>query len=734
MLTCQVCGSTETDYDPAKGDTVCVQCGTVIEENTIVSEVQFAEDANGASSVVGQFISSSGAGMMSSSFAKESREITISNGRRKISHIAGALSLNSHHVEAAQRFFLLAVQHNFIQGRRTQHVVAACLYIVCRREKTPHMLIDFSDVLQTNVYSLGSTFLKFTRLLNLQLPLIDPSLYIHRFASRLELGDKMHVVSMLALRLVQRMKRDWIQTGRRPSGICGAALLIAARVHGFRRTQRELVHVVRICDVTLRKRLCEFEDTACGALTARELGTADLDELEENDPPAFTAARRLDAVHGWKRMLQHVPTARAFAPVLAQPCGGKRIRGLPLVMATPVSSCGLPVVRAAAASDETASRAPVRAEPLQGRIGPQGQGDEGGVGSGTAGATTPAGAARRTASPTGGLEVAGVIDVRLVREAEAAASAMDAGSEYEHQLPASSRAGLPSSVGAPAGAEVAPDTAGAPAGDLSLSVPRRPAITEPTEEDDDLSALSDGELDGYIITDTTELQVRSELWTELNHDWLIYRAEKDAQQAAAAAAGGEEAGEKRPRKKQKGRDRATAATAAEAVESELRRKRVSTNLNYEVLSLSGLQQDILAGGGGIGGAAGAAGRGAALPGVPGSGACGDAAGAAAEVAGGRSGHEPPSLLAMGVQAGADGVARVAPGPARVAEISILGSHLAAGAQATEPLPLAPALGGVAAADQLDDDDDEFVNPGAFGGENGFHDYDPNFAGGDDYEY
>ena len=77
------------------------------------------------------------------------------------------------------------------------------------------------------------------------LPIIDPSLYIHRFASKLEFGDKTHLVSMSALRLVQRMKRDWIQTGRRPSGICGAALLIAARVHGFRRTQ------VRALDATL---------------------------------------------------------------------------------------------------------------------------------------------------------------------------------------------------------------------------------------------------------------------------------------------------------------------------------------------------------------------------------------------------------------------------------------------------------------------------------------------------
>lgn len=38
----------------------------------------------------------------------------------------------------------------------------------------------------------------------------------------LEFGDKNHEVSMTALRLLQRMKRDWMHTGRRPSGLCGA--------------------------------------------------------------------------------------------------------------------------------------------------------------------------------------------------------------------------------------------------------------------------------------------------------------------------------------------------------------------------------------------------------------------------------------------------------------------------------------------------------------------------------
>lgn len=50
----------------------------------------------------------------------------------------------------------------------------------------------------------------------------DPCLYIPRFAHLLEFGDKNHEVSMTALRLLQRMKRDWMHTGRRPSGLCGA--------------------------------------------------------------------------------------------------------------------------------------------------------------------------------------------------------------------------------------------------------------------------------------------------------------------------------------------------------------------------------------------------------------------------------------------------------------------------------------------------------------------------------
>lgn len=83
---------------------------------------------------------------------------------------------------------------------------------------------------------------------------------------------------------------DWIQVGRRPSGICGAGLLVAARLHGFSRTQRGVVNIVRVCDGTLRKRLIEFEETPSSSLKVKEFMKIDLEG--EADPPSFIAGRR----------------------------------------------------------------------------------------------------------------------------------------------------------------------------------------------------------------------------------------------------------------------------------------------------------------------------------------------------------------------------------------------------------------------------------------------------------
>ncbi|EJD00535.1 uncharacterized protein FOMMEDRAFT_159269 [Fomitiporia mediterranea MF3/22] len=175
-------GGTIIEYDAAAGNGFCVGCGTIVEENAIVSEVVFGESSSDAAIVQGSFTT-------------------------------------------AIRMYTLALEHKFTKGRTNMDVIAVCLYIACRQKETRnYMLIDFSDLLQVNVFELGHTFLQLVQTLNLRLPLVDPSHYISRFAALLESGDETLKVAADAARLVARFDRDWMSRGRRPVGICGSSL------------------------------------------------------------------------------------------------------------------------------------------------------------------------------------------------------------------------------------------------------------------------------------------------------------------------------------------------------------------------------------------------------------------------------------------------------------------------------------------------------------------------------
>lgn len=106
-----------------------------------------------------------------------------------------------------------------------------------------------------------------------------------RFADKLDFGIDTAKVVANANRVAQRMDRDWIVRGRRPAGICAASLYIAARMNGYKRTIREIVLVVKICEGTLRTRLKEFQQTDSGQLSKATFEAINLDESA--NPPSF---------------------------------------------------------------------------------------------------------------------------------------------------------------------------------------------------------------------------------------------------------------------------------------------------------------------------------------------------------------------------------------------------------------------------------------------------------------
>ena len=286
----QYCSQCKTDVvaevNDANGFTCCTVCGKILDDSVFSTDPTFSKTSGGAIQVDGNFVPESGIahsvgrptrGGRVFGLQIDSHEKTVNKGKQEINQIADRLAMKPREdiTMSAHRLYKIAVTRNFTRGRRTTQVAGACLYVICRQENRPYMLIDFADVLQTNVYVLGGVFLQLCRLMRLeQHPLmqrpIDPSLFIHRFADKMNLGKRVHTVSNTALRLVASMKRDWMQTGRRPAGICGAALWVASHVHGFDRSKSDVVSIVHIGEQTLKKRITEFSSTPAALLSMEE--------------------------------------------------------------------------------------------------------------------------------------------------------------------------------------------------------------------------------------------------------------------------------------------------------------------------------------------------------------------------------------------------------------------------------------------------------------------------------
>lgn len=157
-------------------------------------------------------------------------------------------------IEAAFRLLKYADNCSFFKkGKNIELYAAAALYITLRFKKAPFLLIDFSDKMNVGLFKLARCYLKLSKNFGFQeeLPLIDPCLFIYRYCRMLNLGDKARAVAMTAIRLIKRMKRDWMCQGRRPSSLCGAALLIATKIHKVNTANcstTEICKTVFVCD------------------------------------------------------------------------------------------------------------------------------------------------------------------------------------------------------------------------------------------------------------------------------------------------------------------------------------------------------------------------------------------------------------------------------------------------------------------------------------------------------
>jgi len=188
----------------------------------------------------------------------QSKARNLSFALSELQRIVSFLGLPRTVHEEVARKYEDAVDKGLVRGRSMESVIAALLYVFCRKLKTPRTLEEISEATGVEKRELGRTYRYIARQLKLRILPALPETYVPRFASMLGLSDK---VQAKAIRLLKKAKKYGATSGKGPTGVAAAALYIAAVLGGEKRTQREVADAIGVTEVTIRNRFKELIKT-----------------------------------------------------------------------------------------------------------------------------------------------------------------------------------------------------------------------------------------------------------------------------------------------------------------------------------------------------------------------------------------------------------------------------------------------------------------------------------------
>ncbi|MEF8881694.1 MAG: transcription initiation factor IIB [Halapricum sp.] len=291
--TCPECGGTLVT-DSERGETVCEQCGLVVEEDEIDHGPEWrAFDAQekdqksrvgaptttmmhdkGLSTNIGwQDKDAYGRSLNASQREKmqrlrtwnerfrtrDSKERNLKQALGEIDRMASALGLPENVRETASVIYRRALSEDLLPGRSIEGVATASLYAAARQANVPRSLDEMTTVSRVDKMELTRTYRYIIRELNLEIKPADPESFIPRFASDLDLSEE---VERTARRLIEAAREDGILSGKSPVGLAAAAIYAAALLTNDHVTQSDVSDVADISEVTIRNRYKELLESS----------------------------------------------------------------------------------------------------------------------------------------------------------------------------------------------------------------------------------------------------------------------------------------------------------------------------------------------------------------------------------------------------------------------------------------------------------------------------------------
>ncbi|ELY82510.1 Transcription factor TFIIB cyclin-related protein [Natrinema pallidum DSM 3751] len=180
-------------------------------------------------------------------------------GFAEIRRITALLSLPDSTREQACVLFESAQSDGLFQGRSLEGFAAAAIYAICRTRSVPRTIDEIADVARADGDELEVAYDALNRELGLPTGPIDPTQYLPRYASKLDLGS---AVERRAREHVDALLEAGLIGGRNPSGVAAGCLYKAAgeRDEWPSLTQTAAAEVADVAAVTIRSTVTNINE------------------------------------------------------------------------------------------------------------------------------------------------------------------------------------------------------------------------------------------------------------------------------------------------------------------------------------------------------------------------------------------------------------------------------------------------------------------------------------------
>lgn len=185
------------------------------------------------------------------SYARKSKLIWA---EREINRLAGLLSIPEEARLGSVEIYHDAWSMNLIRGRTSRKVVAAAMYLGCRKHSAPRTLHEIANATEIGRKCVLKTCKLLTKRLGIKLVPASPLDYVNRFCAKLNLENR---IKEKAAEIVNDALKN-ITSGRSPPSTAAAAIYIAAILCDDRRLLKEVAAATGVSDVTLRVRYNEI--------------------------------------------------------------------------------------------------------------------------------------------------------------------------------------------------------------------------------------------------------------------------------------------------------------------------------------------------------------------------------------------------------------------------------------------------------------------------------------------